>query len=154
MKTNIQPSAIPERFNPSIAEGLNDVQVSQRITNGLNNRVKQKYSKSYLNIFVNNVCTFFNLLGLVVFIALISIYGKELSDGNSVKLSDFFFVFFYIANISIGIIQEIRAKKCIDKLSLVSSKNTKAIRNGETIEIATDEIVLDDVLILIYLFYS
>ena len=148
MKTNIQPSAIPERFNPSIAEGLNDVQVSLRITNGLNNCVKQKYSKSYLNIFVNNVCTFFNLLGLVVFIALISIYGKELSDGNSVKLSDFFFVFFYIANISIGIFQEIRAKKCIDKLSLIANKGTKVIRNGKTVDIAVSDVVLDDVLSL------
>lgn len=137
-----------ERFSPSVSEGLNSTEVSQRIKEGLTNTVKQKYSKSYFNIFVNNVCTFFNLLGLVVFIALISIYGKELSNGNTVSLSDFFFVFFYIANISIGIFQEIRAKKCIDKLSLIANKGTKVVRNGQTIETAVNDVVLDDILSL------
>lgn len=62
-----------ERFSPDLNFGLNDEQVESRVSNGLTNKVKQKYSKSYLNIFVNNVCTFFNLLGLIVFIALLSI---------------------------------------------------------------------------------
>ena len=141
-KTSVESAKI-ERLNPDINNGLSTKQVSDRFAAGLFNCVKQKYSKSYFSIIINNVFTVFNLLGLLVCIALIAISGTY-----EVKLSDFFFVFFYIANISIGIIQEIRAKKCIDKLSLVSSKNTKAIRNGETIEIATDEIVLDDVLIL------
>ncbi len=130
-----------ERYSPTAKNGLSTTEVNNRISQGLVNSVKQKYSKSYLNIFVNNVCTFFNLLGLIVFIALISI-----SSNYDVKLSDFFFVFFYIANISIGIIQEIRAKKCIDKLSLVSSKCTKVLRNGEIIEIESSSIVLDDVI--------
>jgi cation-transporting ATPase E len=143
MKKTFVESAKIERFNPDINNGLSTKQVSDRFAAGLFNCVKQKYSKSYFSIIINNVFTVFNLLGLLVCIALIAISGTY-----DVKLSDFFFVFFYVANISIGIIQEIRAKKCIDKLSLVSSKNTKAIRNGETIEIATDEIVLDDVLIL------
>ena len=141
MKKEILTSADVERYSPSAEFGLSDLQINKRIEQGLNNTVKQKYSKSYLNIFVNNVCTFFNMLGLIVFISLLCI-------GELVKLSDFFFVFFYIANISIGIIQEIRAKKCIDKLSLVTSKSTKAIRNGETIDIASTDIVLDDILIL------
>lgn len=130
-----------ERYSPTAKNGLSTTEVNNRISQGLVNSVKQKYSKSYLNIFVNNVCTFFNLLGLIVFIALISI-----SSNYDVKLSDFFFVFFYIANISIGIIQEIRAKKCIDKLSLVSSKRTKVLRNGEIVEIESSSIVLDDVI--------
>jgi cation-transporting ATPase E len=62
--------------------------------------------------------------------------------------SQFFFVFFYIANISIGIIQEIRAKKCIDKLSIVANNATKVIRDGKTIEISPSEIVLDDIVLL------
>ena len=135
-----------ERFSPDLNFGLNNEQVENRVSNGLTNKVKQKYSKSYLNIFVNNVCTFFNLLGLIVFIALLSIYGVELSGGDKVQLSDFFFVFFYIANISIGIIQEIRAKKCVDKLSLVANKGVKVLRNGLEIEIQTTDIVLDDLL--------
>ena len=141
MKKVILSTADDERYFPSAEFGLSEQQILKRREEGLINTVKQKYSKSYLNIFVNNVCTFFNMLGLIVFISLLCI-------GELVKLSDFFFVFFYIANISIGIIQEIRAKKCIDKLSLVTSKSTKAIRNGQTIEIASTDIVLDDVLIL------
>ncbi len=126
-----------ERFNPSIAEGLNTNQVESRLQQNLSNVVNQKYSKSYLNIFINNVCTFFNLLGLICFIALIS---------TGASLSQFFFVFFYIANITIGIIQEIRAKHCIDKLSLVANKGVKVIRNGEELEVPVDNIVLDDII--------
>jgi hypothetical protein len=51
------------------------------------------------------------------------------------SLSQFFFVFFYVANILIGVIQEIRAKKCIDRLSIVVNKATKVVRDGKTIEI-------------------
>lgn len=141
MKTQFIKTEGAERYSPAPDFGLSDFQVSKRVEDGLVNSVKRKYSKSYLNIIVNNVCTFFNLLGLIVFIAMLSI-------GNKAKLSDFFFVLFYIANISIGIIQEIRAKKCIDKLSLVTSKSTKVVRNGKTIEISSSEIVLDDILIL------
>ncbi|MBE7080997.1 MAG: HAD family hydrolase [Clostridiales bacterium] len=128
-----------DRLSPNIELGLNDIEVSERYENGLVNKVKQKYSKSYINIFVNNVCTFFNLLGLIVFIALLL---------SGATLGNFFFVFFYIANISIGIIQEIRAKRCIDKLSLVASKTVKVIRNGQTIEIMSSDIVLDDIILL------
>ncbi len=128
-----------ERYSPSIESGLTDIQVASRVENGLTNKVNQKYSKSYVNILVNNFCTFFNLLGLIVFIALVL---------SKASLGNFFFVFFYIANISIGIIQEVRAKKCIDKLSLVASKKIKVIRNGETIEIMSEQIVLDDVILL------
>lgn len=128
-----------ERYSPTIELGLTEVQVAKRTEDGLTNTTKKKYSKSYLNIFTNNVCTFFNLLGLTVFIALLL---------TKASLSNFFFVFFYIANISIGIIQEIRAKKCIDKLSLVANKTIKVIRNGEEKEIFSENIVLDDVIIL------
>ncbi len=139
MKKNNIKQFIPERYNPTPEMGLSDVQIAERIENKLTNTVNKNYSKSYLNIFTNNVCTFFNLLGLIVFIALLAI---------NATISNFFFVIFYIANISIGIIQEIRAKHCIDKLSLLSSKCTKVIRNGETVEITPEQIVLDDVLYL------
>lgn len=128
-----------ERYAPSSKTGLNSIQVAERVECNLINKVKKKYSKSYLNIFVNNVCTFFNLLGLIVFIALIAI------SPNS-KIGDFFFVLFYISNISIGIYQEIRAKKCIDKLALVTSKGTIVVRDGNETEIQLEDIVLDDII--------
>ena len=127
-----------ERINPDVNFGLTNEQVQERINNGLTNKKKKKYSKSYLKIFLDNFCTFFNLLGLIVCIALA--YAGA-SIGN------FFFAIIYIANIIIGIVQEIRAKLCIDKLSIISNKLTRVLRNGETINICSSEIVLDDIIL-------
>ncbi len=137
-KNNAQPMQI-ERFNPSINFGLTENQVNQRISEGLTNCTGKKYSKSYFNIFYNNFCTFFNLLGLIVFVALLVV---------GAQLSNFFFVVVFLANIAIGIIQEIRAKICIDKLSLVSNKSVKVVRNGKIVEIIPKDLVLDDIIIL------
>ncbi len=129
-----------EHFNPDPNFGLSAEQIRQRERDGLCNKTQKKYSKSYFNIFVNNVCTFFNLLGLIVVIALVVFARKD------VKISNFFFVVIFASNILIGIIQEIRAKHCIDKLSIVSDKSINAIRNGTTINISPKDIVLDDIL--------
>ncbi len=138
MKIDFQQLS-PERFFPTPENGLSESQVNERLNHGLNNKVKQKYSKSYLSIFVENICTFFNLLGLIVLVALLLV---------NAKLSNYFFVLFYVSNILIGIIQEIRAKRCIDRLSLLSKNTAKVIRNSKILHISTDDIVLDDVLIL------
>lgn len=129
----------PERFTPTAQSGLSSVLVQSRINDGLINSNPEKYSKSYLSIFVGNICTFFNLLGLIVVIAL---------TFAGAALFDYVFVLVYIMNIIIGITQEIRAKKCIDRLSILSQKNAVVIRDGKTQEIAPDKIVLDDVICL------
>ncbi len=126
-----------KRPKPSMDFGLNINEVNQRKADGLVNEVQKKYSKSYLSIFVGNICTFFNLLGLIVAIALII---------AKAPLSKFFFVVIYLANLFIGILQEIRAKHCIDRLSLLAHKTTKVLRNGEISEISSDEIVIDDII--------
>ena len=126
-----------ERYAPSPSEGLSNVQVEQRKSENLINVINKKYSKSYLNILTNNICTFFNLLGLICFVALIATHAK---------INQFVFVFFYVANITIGIVQETRAKKCVDKLSIVANKSVKVIRNGEKIEVSANCIVLDDII--------
>ncbi len=138
MKIETTQSSV-ERYHPLPEQGLSCEQVNERLSKNLNNYVKQKYSKSLLSIFVGNICTFFNLLGLIVFIALLLV---------NASISNFFFVIFYVTNTSIGIIQEIRAKNCIDKLSLLSQKLAKVVRNGQELEIPSSEIVLDDVIIL------
>lgn len=142
MKKLTKPIESVERFSPSPDHGLCAAQVNKRIAEKLTNLVDKKYSKSYLNIIYNNVCTFFNLLGLIVLVALLA-FGKD-----DVKLSNFFFVIIFTANILIGIVQEIRAKHCIDKLSLISGKSTKVLRDGSVVEISPKDVVLDDVIIL------
>ena len=126
-----------ERPKPSMDFGLSIQEVNQRKEQGLTNGVPKKYSKSYLSIFVSNICTFFNLLGLIVAIALII---------AKAPLSKFFFVVIFLSNLFIGILQEIRAKRCIDRLSIMSNKTTKVVRNGSVIEVSSEEIVLDDII--------
>lgn len=128
-----------ERFTPDISQGLSDEQVFTRINEKNQNSVSEKFSKSYLSIIKDNLFNFFNFLGLVVCVSLILIRAS---------ISRFFFVAIYLANIAIGIIQEIRAKRCIDKLSLMSEKTVTVIRNGKNFEILSRDIVLDDVFLI------
>ncbi|MBQ6922292.1 MAG: hypothetical protein IJQ66_04310, partial [Clostridia bacterium] len=58
---------IVENFSPNKNFGLTSVQVQKRIEEGKTNKTPNKYSKSYLSIFTQNILTFFNFLGLVVF---------------------------------------------------------------------------------------
>lgn len=136
-KFNPLPSVHATRYHPPLNLGLNEEQLNERFENDLVNRVENKYSKSYKSIFIGNIFTFFNLLGLLCTIALIVCHAE---------INRFMFCLVYLANISIGIIQEIRAKRSIEKLSLMSSRSAKAIRNGVETEISTGDIVLDDIL--------
>lgn len=122
--------------------GLTDSQVSERVSKGWVNEVKIGTSKSYLSIFAGNIFTFFNLLCFLVFIWLITI----IEDVNDVK--NLTFMVIIIANTLIGIVQEIRAKLTMDKLSLLSSPNVKALRNGIEQEIKLNSIVIDEIVLL------
>ncbi len=139
MKKQKKNEIAVERYSPAADIGLNKSQVAARTESGLTNKVKNTYSKNYINIFVGNICTFFNLLGLIVAIALIII---------GAPISRFFFVLVYLANISIGIIQEIRAKHCIDKLTIVANKTCTVIRDGMKVDVSSTDIVLDDIIVL------
>ncbi|MCD8295288.1 MAG: HAD-IC family P-type ATPase [Clostridia bacterium] len=128
-----------ERVHPELSKGLTSEQVEIR-TPGAANLVDKKYSRSYASIFVGNICTFFNLLCLLAGIALIL--------ANTKSVSNYMVLFITAINIIVGIIQEIRSKLSIDKLSLLGASYVKVIRNGETVEIQTNEIVVDDVILL------
>lgn len=129
-----------DRFNPKLTKGLSTAQVQTRFTQFLFNDTNKKYSRSYASIFIGNICTFFNLLCLLAGIALII--------ANTQGITNYLVLFITSANIVIGIIQEIRSKLSIDKLSILVANNAKVIRDGETREIPVNEIVLDDVLIV------
>ncbi len=133
------PSDAEERFTPSLDEGLTAEQVETRLNQFLFNDVNKRYSKSYLAIFVGNICTFFNLLCLLVAVALI--FARA-------SFSQFLFAGIFGVNLIIGIVQEILAKKQIDKLSVLISATAKVVRGGVKTEIPIREIVLDDVILL------
>ena len=125
-----------ERFEPNINFGLNEAQVNQRIKEGLINDTKKQYSKTYKQIFFKNIFTFFNILCLGVAIALVVVREyKNLS-----------FMLILGCNTVIGIVQEIKAKKIIDKLSIVTTPTAIVVREGLQSEIKIQDLVLDDII--------
>ena len=134
-----QPQAEVRRFNADANEGLSAKQVEERVAQGLVNKTGKKYSKTYRSIFIGNICTFFNLLCLISALALALARAP---------LSQFLFVGIFLCNIFVSIFQEIRAKKKIDKLAILSSPTAKVMRGGEQLDIPVEEIVVDDILIL------
>ena len=127
------------RFNARASEGLSSAQVQERIDVGLVNKTVKNYSKTYRSIFIENLCTFFNLLCLIAAVMLLLARAE---------ISQFLFVLIFLCNIVFGIFLEIRAKRKLDKLSILSSTTAKVVRNGQKIEIPVDEIVVDDIVIL------
>ncbi len=138
-ETPVAPKARIKRVNPDPQKGLTDKQVQERIEKGYVNTAVKKYSKTYMSIFKDNICTFFNLLCLLSAIALL--FAKA-------PFSQFTFVFIFLCNIAIGIVQEIRAKKKIDKLSILTSPYANVVREGVKQEIPVNGLVVDDVLLL------
>lgn len=122
-----------------LLNGLTDDEVNERIDSGRINGNCNIKSKSFLQILKSNVCTLFNLLNFVLFILTITL-------GRSIKNSTF--VGPAIINLIIGIVQEVKAKRTIDKLSLISAPKVTVIRSGKETEIKTPDIVMDDLMIL------
>lgn len=120
-------------------KGLTLDEVNQRIAEGKVNKVTNKASKSYAKIFFDNFCTFFNLLCFICFFVLLSV-AKDTAPSN------FLFVVLFVANSIIGVVQEIRAKLAVERLSLVKTPTAKVIRDGVIKEIAVSDLVLDDVI--------
>ena len=138
-KKNIKkvPLSQIERYSPSYKEGLTEAQVSKRLEQGYSNEVRDTNTKTYKAIFFSNIVTFFNILCFIVAGALIAV-------GSG--LSNIFFMVIVLANMGIGIIQEIKAKKTIEKIKLVTSPTAKVVRDKYIVEISTEKIVLDDIL--------
>ena len=126
------------RFNPDPKVGLETEQINQRIKENLLNVSNVKTDKSIAKILFKNIFTFFNIICLTVALALISVGAY----------SDLLFMVIVVLNTTIGIVQEIKAKKTMDKLSLTNSNFTKVLRDGEEQEIYKTEVVLDEVLCL------
>ena len=119
--------------------GLSASEVAERVASGKVNGDQNVKTKSVPQILRTNILTFFNLLFVAISIILILVVPKNL-DG----LTNFGFLVVVIANLVMGIFQELKAKRTIDKLSLLSAPKVVAIRGGERVNIALKDIVLDD----------
>ena len=130
---------VVERYNPEISKGLTNEDVEARIIAGLNNDLSTGSTKSISSIILSNLLTFFNFLNFSIAVWLLSIQAA---------FPNFLFLGTVTANITIGIIQEIRAKKTIDKLSLLSAPTAHVIRDGGEYEVSINNVVIDDILYL------
>ena len=87
------------RYNPSVTQGLTNTQYEERVKEKLFNKTKQSTGKSYLSIICGNIFTFFNLIWLIIFSALVAVQSY----------SDLLFIVVIFLNTLISIIQECKA---------------------------------------------
>ena len=127
-----------ERYQPDPGFGLSQEQVAARVRQGLHNGESGIKTKTEGQIIRENVFTFFNLLNFALALAVILV--------GSPRSALFMGVIF--SNILIGSFQGIRAKRTIDKLSLISAPRATVLRAGEKSTVAVEDVVLDDVLLL------
>lgn len=118
--------------------GLTDEQVNERIEQGKVNADENPNTRTYKQIVRENTLTFFNFLNLVLLILVLMVGSYK----------NAFFVGIIIINTLIGIAQEIRAKKTIDKLAILTAKKSIVIREGKKWTVPTEELVLDDLVCL------
>ncbi len=116
--------------------GLTQAEVEERVERGQTNQVEEAASRTYGHIIRANVFTRFNTI-LGTLLVIILIFGA---------LPDALFGMVIVVNALIGIIQEIRAKRMLDRLRLVTAPTARALRDGNIEEIPIEGIVLDDVL--------
>ncbi|HEL1968701.1 TPA: cation-translocating P-type ATPase [Streptococcus suis] len=119
-------------------KGLSTKEVQKRIQNQQTNHFKTKTSASNWEIFRRNVFTSFNALNFAIFLALLAVQAW----------SNLFFFGVIVLNAVSGMLTEWRARRMIDKLNLMNKDFIRVVRDSETISLAPEDIVLDDVLLL------
>ena len=126
------------RYNPSVEHGLTSRQVQGNTEAGLINVTSDKASKTAGQIVCSNLFTYFNL----IFFLLAGVLVYEGSYNNLTFLGVVF------ANTIVGIVQELKAKRVLDKLQLVAAPESIVIRDGKEIRLPSEELVLDDIVLL------
>ena len=126
-----------EHFPLDTEVGLTSEQVQQRMDNSLINKTKKHVTKSYLRIIYENVFNLFNIILFVIAAAMIV---------ARVEVKQFAFLGILIINIGIGLYQDIRARKLIDKLKVVSSVKVDVLRDGLIKQIKANQLVLSDII--------
>jgi cation-transporting ATPase E len=117
-------------------QGLTAEEVRDRVSRGLSNDAGDRTSRTYSEIIRANVFTRFNAI-LGTMLAVILVVGQ---------IQDATFGIILVANAAIGIVQEIRAKRTLDRLAVLSAPKARVVRAGDVSEIAVEDVVLDDLL--------
>lgn len=125
------------RYNPDYKKGLTSQQVQEHRLHGWTNRSVDPPSKTTKEIVHENIFTYFNLIFAVLAVLLILVGSFR----------DLTFLPVIIANTLIGIIQEVRAKQVLDKLTMLNAPHAMVVRDGKKAMIDAEELVLDDIVI-------
>ena len=123
-------------LGPPPERGLSSQEVAERVAGGRTNDVPVRASRSVGQIIRGNVFTRINAMIAVLF-SIIAVIGP---------VQDGLFAMVIVINTLIGIVQELRAKRTLDQLAIVNAARPRVVRDGATIRVATQEIVLDEVL--------
>lgn len=118
--------------------GLSDSEVQERVSLGQVNEVDTNIFKSKKEIIKTHTLTYFNFLNL--FLGILVIISGQFKNIT--------FMGVIILNSVIGIVQELKVKKLIDKLSVITASKAAVVRNGVMLSLPINEVVLDDVLVV------
>lgn len=122
--------------NYSEVKGLSSKEVEDRKRKGFVNNVKKKTTKSYKQILIENIFSLFNFINLIIAVILIYVGSAK----------NCLFMLVVVCNTIIGVIQEIRSKRIIDKLSIINQSSVNAIRDGKIQTVNISDIVIDDII--------
>jgi cation-transporting ATPase E len=128
--------ALP-RLEPDHDQGLTSAQARERFENGYDNVNLEPPTKIVGQIVRDNVFTYFNLIFFILAALIIAVGSYR----------DLTFMGVIVANTGIGIIQELRSKKTLDKLTFLAEPKAVVVRDGKEQSIPADETVLDDIVI-------
>lgn len=126
--------AVPAAADP--ADGLSAAQVAERIADGRTNDVPSRTSRTIGQIIRGNLLTRINAMIAVLF-AVIAVIGP---------VQDGLFALIIVFNTLIGIVQELRAKRTLDRLAIVNAAHPRVVRGGIVAEVPAHDVVLDDVI--------
>lgn len=129
-------NTFPAEIRP--ISGLSGAEVQARFAAGKSNKPVEPPSKTVKQIILSNLLTYFNLIFFIIAFALI-IFGR---------FSDLTFLFVIVVNTVIGILQEIKSKNTLDKLSLLTAPTATVLRDNAFYRIPVDELVIDDIVSL------
>ena len=125
------------RIEAPLQTGLTYQQAKERYENGYANFKPESAEKTVLQVFQGHIFTYFNLVFLLL--GLCTLFWGSLRN--------IFFINIVIINTTIGIIQELRSRRALAKLSFITAPNANVIRDGQQITVPVNKTVLDDIVV-------
>ena len=127
-----------KRYNPAHSEGLTSAQAEEHKLAGAVNKKSGGLTPSVANIFKKNILTLFNLINILLAAAVMVVNRPD----------QLLFLGIAFFNICMGVFQEIKAKRSLDKMSVLTKAKAVVVRDGKEKPIPQEEIVLDDIIVV------